>query len=329
MPDCPAGHELSRWRNRIATLKCDGACGAKLSEGTFRWSCNLCDFDICDNCVAPDFSLLLKPTPRSSTPLVAAPSRTAAPLARQPACRPSAPSAARNAPGATPSAGAASTPALATGMGNNNLSALLHASQGLESVKRDLSELPGSARPAKTSRASVSRVSSGEAAALGFLLSGASAQLPRHERPGGAAAEAVAMLPSLAIDEASGAPPALFDALPPLAPIGLPLPVETRMLGRREWLQELLGDELSRAVRASCGEPSALELACGVPRDDAPVPARATAMGVAAVLLKFEHERASVLASELTEIYSLQAMGKCRPPRLVVDEVAMCGECEA
>ena len=35
MRECPGGHELTRWRNRIATLSCDGACSRKLKEGDF------------------------------------------------------------------------------------------------------------------------------------------------------------------------------------------------------------------------------------------------------------------------------------------------------
>ena len=180
MRECPGGHELTRWRNRIATLSCDGACSRKLKEGDFRWSCNLCDFDICETCVAPE--IVCKPV-RSTTPLVPVPTRAASnPGPTLQSCRPPAPRTKKITEG-TPVAGAAFTPALTTGVAGINTASLVEGSSGLESIKRDLTDLTDSARPAKrTARQPLSRVSSGEDAALQFLLAGASAQLPRLGR---------------------------------------------------------------------------------------------------------------------------------------------------
>ena len=76
--------------------------------------------------------------------------------------------------------------------------------------------------------------------------------------------------------------------------------------------RQLLEDELERTARTARGELSALEAACGVaPPVQSPAPALA-AYANAAVLLKFEVERADVVTAELAEIEALQAAGKCR-----------------
>ena len=50
MRECPRGHELTRWRTRVSTLRCDGACGLALVEGGWRYSCTVCDYDVCEGC---------------------------------------------------------------------------------------------------------------------------------------------------------------------------------------------------------------------------------------------------------------------------------------
>ena len=50
-PECPTGHGLTRWRNR-SELRCDGpSCQTPiLQRGDWRWSCTLCDYDVCEEC---------------------------------------------------------------------------------------------------------------------------------------------------------------------------------------------------------------------------------------------------------------------------------------
>lgn len=60
-PECPRGHLLSRWRNRSATLICDGVCGqGPIGRGAWRWSCTVCDYDICEVCADGDSKSLVK-----------------------------------------------------------------------------------------------------------------------------------------------------------------------------------------------------------------------------------------------------------------------------
>ena len=53
-----------------------------------------------------------------------------------------------------------------------------------------------------------------------------------------------------------------------------------------------------------------MEAACGV--EPVVAPHAAVACGMAAVLLKFEEERAGVVTDEIMEIETLQASGKCK-----------------
>ena len=52
--ECPCGHTLSRWRNRAPNLVCDGgACdGPTIAIRAWRWSCSLCDYDVCEVCAS-------------------------------------------------------------------------------------------------------------------------------------------------------------------------------------------------------------------------------------------------------------------------------------
>lgn len=313
--ECPAGHDLSRWRNRAGSLlRCDGLCNEPLCEGTWRWSCTLCDFDVCEVCVET-----LRPSScRSQTPICP----TIAPSKPAPSSKP-APKALR-APAAhgakgTPllNSGVACTPSLVTGEGGPGRGlpheSAIYASQSLASVKRDLDEaFPGSggssaaARPPPKAR--LPRAELEPRGELGLRIAGAAAALPKSEHRDGDAAEAVARLPSLCL-ESDGTCPSLFGSLSPLEPLGLPPAVESRLLSRRAWLQALFDDELGRAHRNARGAPSALELACGAPMaGNTPLPAAAAAMAVASVLLKFEAERGEVVASELLEIGVFQGM---------------------
>lgn len=117
-----------------------------------------------------------------------------------------------------------------------------------------------------------------------------------------------AKLPSLSIDPDSGAPPSLLEGLPPLQLLNLPPSAAARMQARREWLQQLLGEEMERAQRAATtGQISAFEAACGVPAAEPLPPKRAAAM-MSATLHKFEEERAELIRCELIEIQALQAL---------------------
>ena len=209
-----------------------------------------------------------------------------------------------------PGAGVAATPSNVTGeMGRGLASYIDVVGGGLGSVKRDLNDeivVPGSASsagglPPAPKRRQFSRSELGE---LGLRVHGAAHHLPRDEQPGGAAAYAVSLLPSLELKD-GGMAPSLFEGLPSLDRLRLPPVVESRLLSQRAWLQRLLEDELHRAQR---GGYSSLEAACGVPPPTSPPPN--TMMAVAAVLLKFEAERGQLLSNELLEIGSLQAAGK-------------------
>lgn len=52
--ECPANHELTRWRNRTTGLRCDD-CGIVLEARAWRWSCTPCDYDICEDCKVKTF----------------------------------------------------------------------------------------------------------------------------------------------------------------------------------------------------------------------------------------------------------------------------------
>ncbi|KAL1515678.1 hypothetical protein AB1Y20_002295 [Prymnesium parvum] len=73
-PKCPSLHRLSRCRNRVPNLVCDGRCGrGRIAVYSWRWSCDLCDFDVCEECatqlaVETDAAHpLSQPTPKSSS----------------------------------------------------------------------------------------------------------------------------------------------------------------------------------------------------------------------------------------------------------------------
>ena len=298
--ECPAGHNLVRWRNRPQSqLRCDGLCGEKLHEGAWRWSCALCDFDVCETCVDKIV------TTRSETPLC--------PPAQ---ARVTAPASAANSAPSRPPAGrkqqdANFTGAAATAQGTP---AVGTAAQSLDSVKRDLDNaFPGSgssALPLRPHSKSV-RLPASEQGELGLRIAGASASL--SQTLGGPAAEAVAQLPRLEL-EADGSAPSFFAALPALTSLGLPTAVLGSMIGRREWMQELLASEIARAKSAARGEVSTLEAACGVAP---PEQQQSESAACAAVLRKFEHERGQIVAAELHEIDALRVSGKVglmKPP---------------
>jgi hypothetical protein len=269
---CAAGHTLIRWRNRTKTLRCDGACGKRLGEGSYRWSCKLCDFDVCEECcVCP--SVLLN-APGSATPQLsscrsgtaAVSERAPAPFIRPPS-RPCATPTIAGAPVGTP---LVEDTGAATGQG----ASLLCALTGLASVKRDLDDaFPGSAdsapsdsplaaaprAPLTDGKPAAARAAHVEAGTIGLRLAGVSAKMARHQRPRAAAAGQWLSLPCLELQKSGGSPD-LFAALPPLVGLGLPAPVSSRMFFRRAWLQRLLEDELGRVERAVRGELSALEV---------------------------------------------------------------------
>jgi len=47
---CQVGHTLERCRAGGAGLRCDGGCGRALRRGAWRWSCEECDLDVCEEC---------------------------------------------------------------------------------------------------------------------------------------------------------------------------------------------------------------------------------------------------------------------------------------
>jgi hypothetical protein len=210
--ECPAGHTLARWRNRVTTLRCDGPCGQGLSECSWRWSCSLCDYDICDKCAdglllakssSPDaaekpVAVVLSatavgvPHPPSSAIKTGAKSRShqsssAAAATPAPAPAPTPAPASAWAPAPTPVPAKAEeakevTPALGTGRD----SSWIYSAPNLGSVKRDLDVVfPGSAAPSKRKSSNLSRTPRPRPSEcvdeqLVMRVVAASASLPRH-----------------------------------------------------------------------------------------------------------------------------------------------------
>ena len=63
---CPAGHALSKNRNKEAHLRCDGVCGTITERDSWLWSCAKCDFDLCVSC-AHRIEPAAKGTPSTAT----------------------------------------------------------------------------------------------------------------------------------------------------------------------------------------------------------------------------------------------------------------------
>ena len=49
-PRCHAGHGMLRRNVGASGLTCGGGCGRALKRGAVWWSCEACDFDVCDAC---------------------------------------------------------------------------------------------------------------------------------------------------------------------------------------------------------------------------------------------------------------------------------------
>jgi hypothetical protein len=69
--ECPSGHKLE-WHRRsgksahVRAARCDGGCRSDLQTNTPRWSCAVCDFDLCAVCGG---GLAVSPQPTGATQL--------------------------------------------------------------------------------------------------------------------------------------------------------------------------------------------------------------------------------------------------------------------
>ena len=287
LAECPGFHELSRWRNRSSTLVCDGGCGKALAIREFRWSCTLCDYDICPMCYQ-DRAARTELMPRAAR--IEAVLRVAGggdgcpgdyPLS--PADGPDLAIATNNKPGVKPTPGLQLPGAGHTPATTETGESWVYAPHNLASVKRDLTTFG----------------------------SGAGAQPNKHlcTRP-----SRLGQSSSVTADADSPSASSVVlgdDGLPELAPFGMPASALVRMHTRREWLRQLCELEIGRAYRLADGEPSAFESACGLPRA-APLSVRTTHETVAAVRAKFDEERTALQQAERMEIDVMQAMGVCR-----------------
>eukprot|EP00966_Prymnesium_polylepis_P326654 7382555-Prymnesium_polylepis.1 len=167
MPTCAAGHTLSRWRNRAPNLVCDGSCDqGPIAIRAWRWSCSLCDYDICEECAnllilcevkhpkeGPTPSMSKQVSAESSSPVACATCDDDG--AAKPVPQPTAPPSAHAPPG-----GAAGTPDLggkalsgspAVGTGHEPSGPYVAPPGVLDSIRKDLSFRPSDNKPAKQS----------------------------------------------------------------------------------------------------------------------------------------------------------------------------------
>ena len=253
--ECPCGHTLSRWRNRAPNLVCDGGhCdGHGISIRAWRWSCSLCDYDVCETCasvLALKREGLCKPISTENELPAAAAADEPEEAPEEPPPRPKPPLVAET---STPDAGklAAVSPAVGTG---RDTSWLYMPQQSLDSIRKDLQFRPSESKVHKPSSL---RLPSGAAVAESLGLRDGIC-LPVHEADAHCAS--LAALPEFQPDDAT---PALLpaDAVPDLSALGLPAIEQARLEARREQLRRLFELEVAREVRAA---PSAFESACCV-----------------------------------------------------------------
>ena len=346
--ECPGGHNLERWRNRVTTLRCDGPCGLGLKELAWRWSCGLCDYDICETCS----DAMCTAPPPSATPTAtcrSVPIAAAATIASKPAPRSASVGPMRPPSEPTPAPATAAaverpspawmppdeTPVLGTARDGPYTSSIYMA-PGLDSVKRHLdvawsgSSSSEHAAPAPKKQRSKTGLTTPQLAEpdpyegeelLAPKVASAAARLPVHgkdqddaDKDASSASSCWskphmdAKLPSLAIDPESGAPPSLLEGLPPLEWLNLPPGAAAHMQTRREWLQHLLTDEVERASRAATTGEVSAFEAACGVCTAEPLPPKRAAAMMAATLHKFEEERAELVRCELIEIQALQAL---------------------
>ena len=276
--ECDAGHELNRWRNRCSTLRCDGGCGKGLEMREWRWSCTICDFDVCPSCYEDRVARMTMPCrpPRASAAEAAA--ANPGPAAGGDVQETATGSASIKPRGASAKVHVGLTPTT-TEAPSDEL--WVYASQSLASVKRDLTTF-GSGVVQQHNKHPCTRPSR-----LGLQES------------------------TSATATSSPSAPTLPDDLPDLAALGLPASTLVRMHAARDWLRQLSELELSRARRMADGELSAFERACGMERT-MPISVKATDECVEAVRARFASESNVLRARERMEIEAMQAMGECR-----------------
>ena len=140
--ECPAGHVLTKWRNRNSTLRCDGECGEPLNEGSWRWSCAICDHDLCVNCADNLLTKQQKARAPFCPPVVSEPV-PAPPPAASTAAKPPRAKATNNGKATagvsrTPFPGAPAAAEETPSMGTARDTSGIYTAPVLDSVKRDL-----------------------------------------------------------------------------------------------------------------------------------------------------------------------------------------------
>jgi len=280
--ECDAGHELNRWRNRCSTLRCDGGCGKGLEMREWRWSCTICDFDVCPSCYEDRVARMTMPCrpPRASAAEAAAANAGPAaggdvPENASASVKPRGTSA-RVHVGLTPTTTEAPSCEL-----------WVYAPQSLASVKRDLTTF-------------------------------GSGVVQQHNKHPCTRPSRLGLQESTSVTATSSpSAPTLPHELPDLTALGLPATTLVRMHAARDWLHQLTELELARARRVADGELSAFERACGMERA-MPISAKATDESVEAVRARFAAECHALRARERMEIEAMQAMGECRSAEHIV-----------
>eukprot|EP00900_Chrysochromulina_parva_P001339 jgi/Chrpa1/11205/Chrysochromulina_OHIO_Genome00018806-RA len=280
--ECDAGHELNRWRNRCSTLRCDGGCGKGLEMREWRWSCTICDFDVCPSCYEDRVARMTMPCrpPRASAAEAAA--ANAGPAAGGDV--PENASASVKPRGASARVHVGLTP---TTTEAPSCELWVYAPQSLASVKRDLTTF-------------------------------GSGVVQQHNKHPCTRPSRLGLQESTSVTATSSpSAPTLPHELPDLTALGLPATTLVRMHAARDWLHQLTELELARARRVADGELSAFERACGMERA-VPISAKATDESVEAVRARFAAECHALRARERMEIEAMQAMGECRSAEHIV-----------
>jgi hypothetical protein len=287
---------------------------------TWRWSCALCDFDTCEKCAdAIQVVNSNQPSRQPSAESCEAPTDPGTPrddvlmsfkggavaLLKQ-AARAETPS--LSTPATEGVAG--HTPA---SMQTAQVCSWVYVTQGLESVKRDLSHLTNSTKGAKTKhsclRPNAPVPRSHEVTlcdALGLPAEGLQRSSAVEDDAADKGREDTLFVAGASPSELAAR---LIDAMPTYSERCLPQDLAERIHNSRDWLRRLCELELERAARAAAGgEPSDFDAACGVQASE-PAAVEQAEADFRQLCEKFEMERAALMREERLEMETLQALG--------------------
>ncbi|KAL3918036.1 MAG: hypothetical protein SGPRY_006161 [Prymnesium sp.] len=297
-PCCPAGHALSRWRNRSASLVCDGECDHRpIPIGVWRWSCTRCDYDICEMCAGVKSERAGRqaaaangadPTPMEEE-VDKIPPRT--PVEPQPE-----PMGLEAEEAGTPNAVAqklASAAPASTPVTDHELSWVYMPQQVLDSVRKDLGFRPSEGKVHRPNKPSSGALNGIYVDPL-KLREGLSLPLRSDSDPSSS-------MPAVHL-VGSPAPELLpADAAPDLKRLPLPQSDLLRMLFRRQQLQHVFELEVARETRAISGAHSDFEASFGIQ------PAASSFKDSSQLAAKFEEARNELLLQERMEIEAFLA----------------------